>query len=676
MKKWTKKTIDKNIIPKLATGCGVSSLTAAVLAAKGYSSPEDVRDKLEAYDFSVPFLIRDMELAANVINEAIENGVSMCVYGDYDCDGIMASAILTTYLTEAGADVSCYIPERSEGYGLNKNAVEKLCNDGVQLIITVDNGISAVEEAEYIYSLGMKLVITDHHQQGDVLPRAEAIVDPHRHDDCSPFKYGCGAFIALKLIAALDDGDYTLALEQFGDLAAIATVADIVSLTGENRRLVRYGLKLINETDRPALIALKEVSGYAEKTVDTNALGFGLAPRINAAGRFGSPTTALRLFLSEDYDEALEIANELDRLNNQRKQTENGIISEIYQILDNDSSILRDRVIVICGSGWHHGVIGIAASRIMEQFGKPCFIASEENGELRGSARSFGSFSVFEALTAASETLEKFGGHPGAGGFTIKSGMADDFRRLINKYALENHKEMPCYELSTDFSVASADLTIENIKGLDVLEPFGMGNEKPLFLIENALIKEIRPLSDGAHSKLKFVLGQSEFEALRFRTPPDALPVRIGDICDMAVTISINNYMNRCSLSIVISDIRSHSFNQDKYFAAASSFEAFMRNESLPQNYYPAMLPTRDVAVMIYKLIPTDGIAADNLYFRLCEKVNYCRFLVAIESLRQLGLITQSCEDSVIRRIRVTHKADLDSAEILVKLRNSLQQKG
>ncbi len=258
MKKWSVKKYDKSLVSKLSLSCGVSSLTAAVLAAKGYSSSESVMERLELHELSDPFLIKDMKIAADTINKAVEEGVRICVYGDYDCDGVMASVILYSYLTEIGADAEYYIPERSEGYGLNKNAINKLHDDGIELIVTVDNGISAIEEAEYIYSLGMKLIVTDHHQQGDKLPKAEAIIDPHRHDDFSPFKYACGAVIALKLVAALDDGDYTMALEQFGDLAAIATVADIVSLTGENRFIVRYGLKLINNTDRYALIALKE----------------------------------------------------------------------------------------------------------------------------------------------------------------------------------------------------------------------------------------------------------------------------------------------------------------------------------------------------------------------------------------------------------------------------------
>ncbi|MDE6091510.1 MAG: DHH family phosphoesterase, partial [Ruminococcus sp.] len=248
MKNWTIVRPDRNIVQKLMTECGISSLTASVLASKGYSSPDSVMDNLELKELSDPFLIKDMKEAADTINSAIDNNERICVYGDYDCDGIMSTVILYSYLLETGADVIYYIPERSEGYGLNNKAIEKISEQGTKLIVTVDNGISAVAESEYIYSLGMKLVVTDHHQQGETLPRAEAVVDPHRHDCFSPFKYLCGAGVALKLIAALDGGDCTMALEQFGDLAAIATVADIVSLTGENRFLVSYGMELINNT--------------------------------------------------------------------------------------------------------------------------------------------------------------------------------------------------------------------------------------------------------------------------------------------------------------------------------------------------------------------------------------------------------------------------------------------
>ena len=552
-------------------------------------------------------------------------------------------------------------------------AVDKISDDGVTLIVTVDNGISAISEAEYIYAMGMKLVITDHHQQGEQLPKAEAIVDPHRHDCFSTFKNMCGAGLALKLVAALDGGDYTMALEQFGDLAAIATVADIVSLTGENRFLVSYGMERISNTDRPALMALKEVCGLADKSVNTQSIGFGIAPRINAAGRFGSPKTAAELFLCEDYDEAMTAARELDKLNNMRKDAENAIVSDIFAMIDEKPDLVRGRVIFLCGKDWHHGVIGIVASRIVEHFGKPCFIASESEGELRGSARSFGEFSVFGALTACSEVLEKFGGHPAAGGFTIKSGMADKFRELLEKYALENHRTMPVSELKADAPLTPQELNIQNIQGLDLLEPFGTDNEKPLYYIENAQVLDIIPLSDGAHSKLRIKVGFTQAEALVFRKSPEELIVSKGDVCDMIVTLGVNEFRGNISPNIIVSDIRPHGFEQSKYFAALSAFEAFLRGEELPKNYYSHMYPKRDDVVKIYKSIPDQGICTDTLYIRLNDpNINYCKFCAAAEALRQLGLVTVSSAESKIKRVKVTQKADLDSAPVLVSLRSRL----
>ncbi len=674
MKNWTIGRPDINIIHKLMEECGISSLTASVLASKGYSSSDSVMDSLEMRELSDPFLIKDMKEAADTINSAIDNNERICVYGDYDCDGIMSTVIMYSYLTEAGADVLYYIPERSEGYGMNKKAIEKIAEMGTNLIITVDNGISAIEEAEYIYSLGMKLVVTDHHQQGETLPRAEAVVDPHRHDCFSPFKYMCGAGIALKLISALDGGDYTMALEQFGDFAAIATVADIVSLTGENRFLVSYGMELINNTERPSLIAMKEVCGIDDKPVNARSIGFGIAPRINASGRFGSPKTAVELFLCEDYDEALSKAQELDRLNNERKKSENEIIGEIYEMIDKDPSIVRERVIFICGKDWHHGVVGIVASRIMERFGKPCFIASEHNGEIRGSARSFGKFSVFGALTYASESLEKFGGHLGAGGFTIKKDMKEDFHRLIEQYAFENHKIMPVLTVTADAEVFPNDISIENIDGLSVLEPHGFENEKPLFYIEDAKITDIIPLSNGKHSKLHIDIGNVKAAALVFFTEPSALNVRKDDICDMIVTLETNDFRGIKSVSIIVNDIRPHGFEQNKYFSALNAFEAFMRDEELPEKYYRSMLPTREESVKIYKHIQDAGINSDKLYITLSREMNYCKFSVAVESFRQLGLVTVSSSDSVIKRVQVNKKYDLDSAPVIISLKKKISK--
>lgn len=670
MKKWAVNKPERKIVSELTIKCGVSTLTASVLASRGYSSPEEVMAKLNSDELSDPFLLTDMELAADTINNAIDEGTKICIYGDYDCDGIMSAVMLYSYLLEAGADAFYYIPERSEGYGLNKNAIQTLSDEGAELIITVDNGISALEEAEFIYECGMRLVITDHHQPGDTLPRAEAIVNPHRADCFSPFKLLCGAGVVLKLIAALDGGDYTMALEQFGDLATIATVADIVSLTGENRFIVSYGMQLIENSDRVSLIALKEVCGLSNKPIDTFSIGFGLAPRINASGRFGSPRTAAELFLSEDEEEAAQIASQLNDLNNERKKTESDIMTEIYAMLDNAPQLLRQRVLFICGKGWHHGVIGIVASKITEKFGKPCFIASEENGEIRGSVRSFGGFSAYEALKYCSDCLEKFGGHPGAGGFTVKSGMTDEFNSMLQKYAMEFHENMPVLTITADAPVTPAELTIQNIKSLKLLEPFGADNEKPLFYIENAIVTDIFPLSGGIHCKLRLKFGFTQLDALMFRTAPDELCVSKGDTCCLIASLDVNSFKGKESVSVIVKDCRSASVQQSKIFAALSAFESFLRCEELPKNYYNSMLPSRDEAVQIYMGIPAEGIGFDTLFSKLKNpQINYCKFCIATEALRQLKLISVSSCDNKIRKLKAEKKVDLLSAPVLVKLR-------
>ena len=669
MKKWNIKIPERETAVSLSQGCEMSLLTASVLASKGYSSPQSVAEKLNQSELSDPFLMKDMAEAVNTINSAIDSGDRICVYGDYDCDGIVSTVILYSYLMEAGADVIYYIPERSEGYGLNRNAVEQIADNGVKLIVTVDNGISAIDEAEYIYQLGMKLVVTDHHQQGESLPRAEAVVDAHRHDCFSPFKYMCGAGIAVKLISALDGGNYTLALEQFGDLASIATVADIVSLTGENRFLVQYGLERINNTDRPALKALIDACGLNGKTLDSYSIGFGLAPRINASGRFGSPKTAVEMFLCEEYSDALPLAEQLNDLNNKRKSAEREIEDEIYAMIDSDPSIIWNRTICICGKNWHHGVIGIVASRIMEIFGKPCYIASESNGEIRGSARSFGEFSVFQSLVSASESLEKFGGHLGAGGFTVKNGEFESFRMLIEKYALENYSQMPVYSVTADCPVQPSELTIENAKNLSLLEPFGAENEKPLFFIGNAQIVDIFPLSEGVHSKLRIKYGSLIADALVFRTPPESLTVKKGDMCDLIVSIGVNEFNGRTSVSIVVSDYRLHGFAQSRFFSGLSTFETFMRGEELPQNYYESMLPTHDDTAKLYKCIPDGGVSIERLCIMLSHAgINYAKSRIATEALRQLGLVEISSKNLCVKRVKPNGKTELASAPVLIKL--------
>ena len=334
MKKWQIQQPDEAAAKNIQANSDLSLFCAELLTVRGYRTIEETASQFSCPALSDPFLIRDMQAAADCLNAAIDSGEKICVYGDYDCDGVMATVILYSYLMELGADVVYYIPERSEGYGMNLNALETLKAQGVSLIVTVDNGIAALEEADWIAEQGMRLVITDHHQPYSTLPAAVAVVDPHRVDCPSPFSLFCGAGLALKLVAAMDGGDMTFALEQFGDLAAIATVADVVSLTGENRFLVQQGLRLLANTERPGLLALLELTGMQGKTLTATNLAFTLAPRINAAGRFGSPKLAVSLLLAETMEEAMPLAKQLEQCNRQRKEAEADILQEIQEHFD------------------------------------------------------------------------------------------------------------------------------------------------------------------------------------------------------------------------------------------------------------------------------------------------------------------------------------------------------
>ena len=367
LKRWEIGEPDAKKAAMLRQQGGITQLCAEVLVSRGVESLEAAGSLLDVSGISDPFLLADMERAVNRILAAVDSGEKICVYGDYDCDGVTSTVMLTDWLMCAGADVTWYIPTRKEGYGMRCDRIDALHADGVSLIITVDNGISAVEEAKYIRSLGMELVITDHHRPGDTIPEAAAVVDPYRPDCPSPYKTICGAVVVLKLIAALDGGDWEPALEQFGDLAALATIADVMPLDGENRFIVQRGLQLLANTERMGLLSLMAVCGIEEGTpISAQNAAFQLIPRINAAGRFASASIAAKLFLTDDPDEAQLLAAEIHSLNNERKKTEQEITDEILDVIRLDPKTIAERVLVFAGENWHHGVIGIVAARLMD----------------------------------------------------------------------------------------------------------------------------------------------------------------------------------------------------------------------------------------------------------------------------------------------------------------------
>ena len=674
MKKWLIHQPPEEAAKQIRSGSDLSMLCAQVLASRGMHNVQEAAAFLQCDGLADPFLTADMETAADYINQAMYSGSRICIYGDYDCDGVTATVILYSYLLELGADVTYRIPERDEGYGLNTNAVREMHEDGVELIVTVDNGITALEEAELIAELGMTLVITDHHQPLETLPRAAAIVDAHRADDTSPFHDLCGAGVALKLVAALDGGDTAMALEQFGELAAIATVADVVTLSGENRYLVQLGLRLLANTERPGLLALLDKSGLTGKAFTSTSIAFGIAPRINAAGRFGSPKTAVELLLCEDPDEAAELAEELERRNQARKAEESRILEEIALQAAEQPQLLKERVLVFAGENWHHGVIGIAASRLEEQFGKPTILITIEGDQARGSMRSFGEFSAFRCLHACSDLLSRYGGHPGAGGFSLPADHVELFRKAVQHYAKEAHPTMPVLTLEADRLLMPQEITMENITSLSVLAPFGEGNPTPVFALCHAVMQGIQPLSGGTHSKLKITYGGMAMDLLLFRTKPEDVTLKNGDICDFLVNIEVGSFQGRPQLSVIVKDYRKSGLKQAKYFAAQSTYEQFCRGETLQQNFYPAITPARDVLVQIYQRIPQTDIALDGLFGSVQDlpQMNYCKLRLALDIFSELGLVQQDLWTQRVRRNPVKEKVNLQSSVLL----QGLQKKG
>lgn len=676
MKKWTIGKPDPKAVDTLSKQGGLSSVCAGILASRGFDTIEKAAEFFNQQEggnqLSDPFLIRDMQEAADALLSAVDEGKRICVYGDYDCDGITATTVLYSYLECMGGNVEYYINQRSEGYGLCKDAVRRLAESGVELIVTVDNGISAIEEAKLVAELGMELVITDHHQPGEELPEAVAVVDPHRSDDMSPFKDLCGCGVALKLIAAMDGGDYSSALEQFSDLTAIATIADIVPLKSENREIVRRGLKYLENTENMGLQALMGIAGVKIPVTSTNA-AFSIAPRINASGRFGSASEAVDLLLCEEPEEAEEMAKRLNQLNNERRKTEADIMDEIKASILAKPEILNKRVLFLYGEGWHHGVIGIVAAKLVDRFGKPVFILSDDGDYARGSARSVEGFSIHRALTACADVLTKFGGHSGAGGFSLMKSDIDNFDNALQKYAADSFPVMPVLTLHADKLITPQELSVQSIATLSMLEPCGEGNPQPLFAMLSVRLLDYAALSGGAHTKLKLTYGNSGFYGLMFGMKTAEFPYKAGDILDILAYPEINTYNGNTSVTIRIADLRKSGIKQQQYFAAKDAYEKYKRGEGAEKALVTRIVPDRNDLAAIYRAVPTTAVSFDSAYASVhSDAINYCKFRLALDIFEELGLFTVDRYCETVSRIPTKTKVDLDSSAILSELKKLL----
>ena len=556
-KKWECYNVDEKNVNNIVIRHNISKLVAKILASKKIVEDADINKFLNPnrHDFYNPFLMPDMEKAVDRILKALEQNEKIIIYGDYDVDGITSTTVLKRFLLERNANVSQYIPDRlNEGYGLNKDALEEIAKQGCTLMITVDCGISGIEEVEFAKGLGIETIVTDHHEPGEILPDAIAVVDAKRKDNEYPFNQLAGVGVAFKLIQAISQ---RLNLEEkeylkYLDLVCVGTISDIVPLVDENRVIAKLGLKLVEVTKNIGLKTLLELSGY--KTIDSSTISFGIAPRINACGRMGHARKALNLFLTEDINEARNIASELNEFNKERQEIEKRIFDEAIKQIE--SSNEKNDVIVLGKENWHHGVIGIVSSKITELYFKPSILICFEEEQGKGSGRSIPGFDLYEALSKCSKHILRFGGHSMAIGITIEKEEFENFKKDFEEYAHNSNISDIIPVINIDEEVSLKDISIRDVAELKLLEPFGEANKTPMFLIKNLKIHSIRSLSEGKHVKISLKDDNYWIDAIGFNLGYLADEYRIGDKVDVVGNLEINQFNGRESIQLILKDIR------------------------------------------------------------------------------------------------------------------------
>lgn len=669
-KKWNVREADKEKSLVLSEKFNIDPFVAFLLVARGVVDEADVVNFVSnEMLLSSPYDFVDMEEAAFTIGDAIDNGDKICIYGDYDCDGVTSTALLVDFLRSRGADVCYYIPSREkEGYGLNKPAIDYIKSLGVSLIVTVDNGITAFEEAEYIYSLGMQLVITDHHQlSNETLPRAQAIVNPHRIENDLDFRDYCGVGVAFKLAVALEEESIDEIVEQYMDLVAIGTIADVMPLQYENRSFVRKGVEILNNNPRPSLKSL--INKADGKAFTSSDIAFQICPRINAMGRMGDAKRAVDFLLNNNEEDGINAFNELNEENSNRQKVEQEILDDVKKQIATNPTLVSAPVIVVAGKGYHHGVIGIVAARILEEYGKPTFVIGiDDQGVARGSARSVDGFNIFEAISACEEDLVQFGGHPLAAGITLNEDKIEAFTKHINDYAIKNYPIMPQNQLTLDFKLAPSYLNLELVDNLSVLEPYGAGNPQAIFGIYKMTLVSVTPLSEGKHIRLELAKKNTTIRVVKFGTPYDEFPYKAGDVLNLAVKVSKNIFKGKTNLTIQAIDFRLANSDEDKYFAEKYAYDLYRYIGKADSSLYPS----REDSVVVYRFLQKNNgfkYSMDDLYFRLQDKITYGKLMFSLKAFAQAELITISDE---IRLNQPANKVNLEDTPILKKLRSQL----
>lgn len=643
---------------------GYSPLLSAVLCVRGISSPESAREFLECGPgvLADPFMMTDMAAAVERIKLAIDRGEKVAVYGDYDVDGITSTCVLTDHLRKKGLDCLYYIPDRmEEGYGLNTGAIKNLQEKGVSLIITVDCGVTTVEEAAYAAVLGVDMIVTDHHECRDSLPEAIAVVDPKRPDCNYPSRDLAGVGVAFKLLCALE-GDSRAVLAEYADLVAVGTIADVMPLTGENRFIVREGLKKLRHGARPGLRALMDEAGLGEKRLSASNVGFSLAPRLNASGRLGQASLAAELLLTDSPSRAAECAADLCSLNRERQALETEIWHQALEMLGEEKP---QSPIVLCGDNWHQGVIGIAASRLTEAFNVPAVMICLDEDRGKGSCRSCGGFNLFEALSACSEYLEGFGGHALAAGLTIKRENIAPFRRALAEY-YSAHPADGVRSLDIDLRVDSPELlTMPCIEDLELIEPCGVGNARPLLCMERALLSSVFPIGGGRHLKLILEKFGQSYECVYFSHTPEELGLSVGEYVDLAFYPQINEFRARRSVQLLVNELRAHDPGES----------ALVMSGDIRRCGETAAPSRADFAAVWRSLIRASGQisgTAEQVMELLAPGMWDSRIALCLKIFEELGLLSIRQEDGrICLRADGSKKVNLDDSAILSGLKQS-----
>ncbi|HLR34005.1 MAG TPA: single-stranded-DNA-specific exonuclease RecJ [Tissierellales bacterium] len=564
---------------EISKALNISLLTAKVLLNRGFTNEQQCIEFLDTELTSLldPFLLNDMDKATDKIIEKIKAGEKICIYGDYDADGVTSITVLKIFFDEIGANSFYYIPNRlEEGYGLNKGAVDRIHKEDASLVITVDCGISSFDEVDYFNEKGIEVIITDHHQCGDELPKAFSVINPSRKDSTYPFKYLAGVGVAFKLVQALSiKMGIPLAEKDILPFVTIGTVSDIVPLVGENRVIVKNGLKSIKDSNNIGLQALLKVSGLANQDIYSYHVGFVLGPRLNASGRLGLAKNGVELFLTKDEDKAIILAENLDKENIKRQDIESEILKDVEKQIKEKIDLDRERVIVLASEDWHSGVIGIVASRIVEKHHRPTILFAIEDGEARGSARSISTFNIYEGLKKCSSCFIGFGGHKQAAGIHIKAELIDEFREKINKVANEDLDEYELIpEITIDCEIGIEDINLQTARELKSLEPFGIGNPSPQFIFKNGTIKDIRGIGkEKKHLKLLLNRENKDVDAVGFNFGNYANILKHNDKIDLIGTLNINEYMGKSTPQLLIKDI-----NNKKDSLLGNNYYIHMKN--------------------------------------------------------------------------------------------------